>query len=72
MPMQLIPTVYTAFTQLKLPKSMVSILTSSKLRYHELVAVVVMPIICIENFVVVSILSINLKGNFMVDLRYCT
>jgi hypothetical protein len=29
-------TVYTAFTQLKLTKSMVSILTSPKLRYHEL------------------------------------
>ena len=28
--------VYTAFTELKLPKSMVSILTSSKSRYHEL------------------------------------
>ena len=27
---------YTGFTQLKLPKSMVSILTSSKSRYHEL------------------------------------
>jgi hypothetical protein len=28
--------VYTAFTQLKLPKSMVSIPTSSKLRFHTL------------------------------------
>ena len=30
---------------------------------------VVMPIYCVVNFVVLSILIINLKDNFMVDLR---
>jgi hypothetical protein len=51
---------------------MVSILTAQNYVITNCVAVVVMPIICIENFEVVSILTINLKYNFMVDLRYGT
>jgi hypothetical protein len=69
MPLQVIPVtayLHITFTQVKPPKLMISIFTSSKSYYHGLRCVVSMLNVCVVNFGLVSIITINFKAKFMV------